>query len=331
MLQLCTYAPLSEEGARFPMSMMASGVWAGAIPAEEVYNLRSVIGDNATVKSELERIGYLGKTPCSYESMPMAAHFELHIEQGPILESEKRKVGIVQGVQAYKWFTVQVTGRDAHTGTTPFENRADALLASAKMMQHAHRTATKYGARASTGMLTLEPGSTNTIPGIVRFSLDIRAPEDQIVDRVEGHLREAFEKIGGYEGVKLEGKTYDYSEGGTKGLPTGVAWTVDSVSSAVKFHPDCISCVKDSAAGLFGPEAEKLTEDMVSGAGHDSVHASKRCPTSMIFVPCRNGVSHNPEEFATDEDCAVGAQVLTGAVVRYDRLRAEREHARYRV
>ncbi|KAF2096382.1 amidase [Rhizodiscina lignyota] len=316
----------NEEGARFPLSMCASGVWAGATPIEEAYNLHSVIHDNATMKAELERIGYLGETPCSYEAMPMAAHFELHIEQGPILEAEKRKVGAVVGVQAYKWFTVQVTGRDAHTGTTPLENRADALLASARMMQHAHRAATKYGARASTGILTLEPGSTNTIPGSVRFSLDVRAPSDEIVAQVEEHCREAFTKIGAHEGVQLEGKAYDYTEGGTKGLPCGVEWTVDSVSPAVNFHPDCITCVKESAAGLFGAsEVGTLTKDMVSGAGHDSVHASKRCPTSMIFVPCRNGVSHNPEEYATDEDCAIGAQVLTGAVVRYDRLRAKKE------
>jgi hypothetical protein len=91
--------------------MMGSGVWAGQVPLENAYNLKSVIGDKETLKSELERIGYLGSTPASYKSMPMAAHFELHIEQGPILEAEEKKIGVVQGVQAYKWFTVDVEGR----------------------------------------------------------------------------------------------------------------------------------------------------------------------------------------------------------------------------
>lgn len=104
----------SEEGARFPMSMCASGVWAGETSLEAAYNLKEVGGGTATMKSELERIGYLGSTPASYKAMPMGAHFELHIEQGPILEAEKRKVGIVKGVQAYKWFTIEVSGRGMH-------------------------------------------------------------------------------------------------------------------------------------------------------------------------------------------------------------------------
>lgn len=101
----------SEEGARFPISMVASGVWSGDIPLERAHNLREVGGGTSTMRSELERIGYLGKTPASHDSLPMAAHFELHIEQGPILETEKKKIGVVQGVQAYRWFTIDVKGR----------------------------------------------------------------------------------------------------------------------------------------------------------------------------------------------------------------------------
>ena len=118
----------NEEGARFPISMVASGVWSGEIPLEKAHNLREVGGGTATMKSELERIKYLGAVQASHEVTPMAAHFELHIEQGPILEAEKRKVGIVQGVQAYRWFNVSVRGQDCHTGTTSFAHRADALL-----------------------------------------------------------------------------------------------------------------------------------------------------------------------------------------------------------
>ncbi|KIW01126.1 hypothetical protein, variant [Verruconis gallopava] len=308
----------NEEGARFPVSMISSGVWAEQIPLERAHNLKEVGGGTATMKSELERIGYMGSTPASYRSVPMAAHFELHIEQGPILEAEERKIGIVKGVQAYKWFTVEVRGRDTHTGTTPFERRADAMLAASKMILYSHRAATRAGARASTGILVLEPGSTNTVPGYVRFSLDVRALEDAKVDAVEEDCRRAFAAIAAGEDV--DGLNKD----GTPGLACSVDITVDSVSPAIKFHEDCISCVREASKGLFGDQFDNLTKEMISGAGHDSVYTSYVCPTSMIFIPCRDGVSHNPTEYSKPEDCALGAQVLLQSVLRYDKLRASR-------
>ena len=300
--------------------MVSSGVWAGDIPLEKAHNLKEVGSGIATMKSELERIGYLGSTPASHKSIPMAAHFELHIEQGPILESTESKIGIVKGVQAYKWFTIEVYGRDTHTGTTPFDRRADAMLTASKMILFSHRAATRRGARASTGILVLEPGSTNTVPGYVRFSLDVRAPEDSTVDAVEAECREAFEAIAA--GKDVDNLNHDC----TPGLPRTVSIKVDSVSPAVKFHDDCIASVRSASEGLFGAEKmEQLTKDMISGAGHDSVYTSYVCPTSMIFIPCRDGVSHNPREYSTPEDCALGAQVLMQSVLRYDRLRAEKE------
>ncbi|KAJ9665588.1 hypothetical protein H2201_004279 [Coniosporium apollinis] len=308
----------NEEGARFPISMVSSGVWAGSIPLEHAHNLREVGGGTATMKSELERIGYLGSVPASHTSIPMAAHFELHIEQGPILEAENRKIGIVKGVQAYRWFTVTVRGGDCHTGTTDFKNRADALLAASKMILQSHRAATRMKALASTGILTLRPGSTNTVPGTVRFSLDIRAAKDETVEGLEKQLKRDFAAIAAGEDVG------NLNEGGTPGKPCEVEWRTDSVSEAIGFHEDCISCVTESARGIFGDKAEDLTKSMISGAGHDSVYTSKRVPTSMIFVPSKDGVSHNPVEYTSPEDCALGAQVLLGAVLRYDRMRAGR-------
>lgn len=299
--------------------MVSSGVWAGEIPLERAHSLVEVGGGTATMKSELARIDYLGSIPASHKSIPMAAHFELHIEQGPILETEKRKVGIVKGVQAYRWFTVEVRGRDTHTGTTPLERRADAMLAASKMILFSHRAGTRAGARASTGILVLEPGSTNTVPGYVRFSLDLRAPADETVEAVEAKCRAAFADIAA--GRDVDGLNKDYTEG----LPCSVEITVDSVSPAINFHDDCIACVRDASKGLFGAEAEGLTKEMISGAGHDSVYTSYVCPTSMIFIPCRDGVSHNPKEFSTPEDCAIGAQVLMQSVLRYDKLRASKE------
>lgn len=308
----------NEEGARFPLSMVSSAVWAEDYPLSDAHNLKEVGGGSATMKSELERIGYLGEVEPTYKATPMAAHFELHIEQGPVLETEQRKIGIVQGAQAKRWFTVEVVGQDTHTGTTPLHMRADALLTASKMLLHSHRVATKHNAYVSTGILNLEPGSTNTVPGIVRFSLDIRSPQDSVVEAVEQELRTSFAAIASGEEV------FNLNEGCTPGRPCTVTFKPDIATAAIHFHPDCISCVRDSAADLFGADADKLTKDLVSGAGHDSCYTSMRCPTSMIFVPSRDGLSHNPREFTKDEDCVLGAQVLLGSVLRYDRLRWDR-------
>jgi hydantoinase/carbamoylase family amidase len=308
----------NEEGARFPISMVSSGVWAGSIPLSHAHNLREVGNGTATMKSELQRIGYLGDVECSHEAIPLAAHFELHIEQGPILEAENRKIGIVQGVQAYKWFTVKVRGADCHTGTTSFSHRADALLAASKMIVYSHRAAARRGALASTGILTLKPGSTNTVSGSVDFSLDIRSPEDYIVEEVENDCREAFSALAA--GKDIDGLNTSFTPSSKS---CSVDWTLDTHSPATKFHPDCIACVTSAAGSIFGEQTEVLTKPMTSGAGHDSVYTSKRVPTTMIFVPSRDGVSHNPVEYTKPEDCAIGAQVLMQAVLRYDIRRAE--------
>lgn len=209
-------------------------------------------------------------------------------------------------------------GRDCHTGTTDFANRSDAMLTAAKMILHSHRLATKYSSLASTGILTLTPGSTNTVPGTVRFSLDIRAGEDDCLMRLEEDLKADFDKIARNEAVD------DLNNAGTIGKGCTVEWTLDAPSEAIKFDKDCIACVTDSAKDVFGNEFGNRTQEMTSGAGHDSVFTSYRVPTAMIFVPCKDGVSHNPVEYCSPEDCAYGAQVLLGAVLRYDKLRAER-------
>lgn len=317
----------NEEGARFPKSMVSSGVWAGDIPLEDAHNLKSVIpaNDTATMKSELERIGYLGSTPASWQSTPMAAHFELHIEQGPILEAENRRIGVVKGVQAYKWFTLTVKGRDAHTGATSFQHRADSLLTASKMILASHKIAHRHKALASTGILNLRPGSTNTVPGFVQFSLDVRAPQDETVDAVEAECREAFSAI--IAGEDVEGVNANCAPSDRQ---CSVEWRTDFVSPATYFHDDCIRCVQEAGGALCG-ESEvsglnigRWGKHMTSGAGHDSVYTNKRCPTSMIFIPCRDGVSHNPAEYSSPEACADGASVLMGAVLRYDKLRGER-------
>ncbi|KAF7917030.1 uncharacterized protein EAE98_010461 [Botrytis deweyae] len=314
----------NEEGARFPKSMISSGVWAHDIPLSVAHDLCEVNGP-ATMKSELERIGYFGATPTSYLDNPIGAHFELHIEQGPILEKSKTKIGAVTGVQAYRWYTITVRGRDCHTGTTDFENRSDAMLTAAKIILHSHNKAAEMGCLASTGILTLKPGSTNTVPGFVQFSLDIRSPEDQRLLNFEKELKRDFELIAAGEQMPTLGAS------GKRGKGCLVEWKMDTDSPATHFNKDCIRCVEESAGDLagtasgIGDQTEAVSESyrrMVSGAGHDSVYTSRHAPTSMIFVPCKDGVSHNPAEYCSPEDCGNGAQVLLGAMLRYDRLRA---------
>jgi hydantoinase/carbamoylase family amidase len=268
--------------------------------------------------SELSRIGYLGQTAASYEAMPMGAHFELHIEQGPLLEMANKRIGVVKGVQAYKWFTIKVKGRDTHTGTTDLKSRADALLVASKLILHSHRLATANNALASTGILNLKPGSTNTVPGEVSFSLDIRAPKDSTVQTMVDLIKQDFLAIAAGENIT------ESNLGCTLGLPCEVTITEDFDSPATNFHEDCINAVHQAAHSAIGPNAHDKIMDMTSGAGHDSVYTSKRCPTSMIFVPCREGVSHNPREYCKEEDCALGAQVLLQSVLRFDRMRDER-------
>ena len=253
----------NEEGARFPISMVSSGVWAGAYTLEKAHNLIEVGGGKATQRSELERIGYLGPLEASYKANPIGAHFELHIEQGPILESSGGKIGAVEGAQAFKWFIVTVKGRDCHTGTTDFENRSDAMLTAAKLILHSHNKASEYGCLASTGILILRPGSTNTVPGWVQFSLDIRSKEDTVVSKLEESLKEDFERIASGEDVG------GINTQGTRGRGCTVEWQFDTDSPATKFHEDCIKCVEASARDMLGMNAGSQVQRMTSGAGHD--------------------------------------------------------------
>lgn len=168
-------------------------------------------------------------------------------------------------MQAYRWYTITVLGRDCHTGTTDLAHRADALLTASKLILHSHRLATQHAALASTGILTLAPGSTNTVPGSVRFSLDVRTGDDARLQDVCERLQIDFTRIAGGEDVGgLNG-------GGTRGRACAVQWELDFASPATRFHPDCIGCVDASAKSLFADEGQEMTQEMISGAGHDSV------------------------------------------------------------
>jgi hydantoinase/carbamoylase family amidase len=285
----------NEEGARFPMMAVSSAVWSEAVALETAWNLAEVSasadGKKHTMKEELERIGYLGEQKASYQAFPFAAHFELHIEQGPILENEKRKVGVVKGVQAFKWFEVTVKGRDTHAGTTPFNARKDALLCAAKLIVSSNSIAKKHGGLSTTGILTPQPGSVNTMAHTVTFTLDVRHPLDHDLAAIEKECRAEFDRIAEKESEK--GCTLE--------------WKELVHSPAVHFHPDCVAAVEASAKEAcedlpMTAEDGKLWTHMISGAGHDSCYTNRRCPTSMIFSVTKEGISHNPQEYCSPED-----------------------------
>ncbi|ETI20504.1 hypothetical protein G647_08541 [Cladophialophora carrionii CBS 160.54] len=332
----------NEEGARFPVSMMGSSVWAGRIPIEKAWASRSVsVGArDATVKEELARIGYLGAVPCRFgdEGTPLGAHFELHIEQGPKLEQTRQKVGVVEGVQAYKWFTVTITGRESHAGTTDFDSRGDALFFAATFIQKVRKIAQSLQGLATIGIMQVSPGSVNTVPGQVTMSLDLRNPIDRGLRRMVTKVEEFVELVNngtvpvreqqvGSKKAKTSSRTVPSEEEQKYArmrqnplTKVHVDLKEDFSSDAIRFNAAAVKCIEESAESLVG--RDKI-QRITSGAGHDSVCTNMHCPTGMIFVPCKDGVSHNPSEWCEEEDCAIGANVLLHSVLRMDRLRKE--------
>jgi hydantoinase/carbamoylase family amidase len=286
--QITSYAPVAvvnwtnEEGARFPPAMLCSGVWGEAFTVEWAH-ARSELEGTATLKEELQRIGYLGTTPCSYDANPLLAHFEVHIEQGPILDKAEQAASVVKGVQSIRWYNVQITGREAHTGTTPMESRSDALLGAAKMIVATNHIVTEgelfeRGGRATIAVINSMPQSINTIAGNVRLGLDIRAPADSDVELIESLCKKRFQEVCDEHGLKMDFDNF---------------W----VSPALNFDPTMVQCVRESCSSI-GCNGKEL----VSGAGHDSVYTSRKVPTAMVFVRCRDGVSHNPNEYSRPEE-----------------------------
>ncbi|MFL5258563.1 MAG: Zn-dependent hydrolase [Hyphomicrobiales bacterium] len=282
----------NEEGSRFAPAMLASGVYAGVFTPDYAYSREDREGK--TFGAELERIGYRGDEPPS--SQKFQAMFELHIEQGPILEAESKMIGVVTGVQGMRWYEVTVKGQEAHTGATPMLLRRNALLGAARMIEAIHEIGMRHlPGVASVGLLENRPNSRNVVPGEVFFTVDLRHPDESVLDRMEAEYREALPKIA--EELKLE-------------LDEKRIWK----SPAVKFDAELIRCVRHGAE-----QAGYSTRDMASGAGHDAAYIARVAPTTMIFVPCAGGLSHNEEESTSFDECAAGSQVLLNAVLEYDR------------
>jgi N-carbamoyl-L-amino-acid hydrolase len=227
----------------------------------------------------------------------LGAHFELHIEQGPILEAEDKIIGVVTGVQGIRWYEAIVSGRDSHAGSTPMRLRRDALVAAARMVDAVQRVALAHAPDAvgTVGLIESRPNSRNVVPGEVFFTVDLRHPDDKVVAAMETALNVVLFEIAAESHVELEFK---------------LIWD----SPAVHFDAECVAAVRRAAEAGGYP-----TRDIVSGAGHDSAYIARVAPTTMVFVPCAGGLSHNELESAEKEHVAAGAAVLLRAVLETDR------------
>ncbi len=299
-----TYAPIevinwtNEEGSRFAPAMVASGVFAGAFTRDWAWAREDRAGE--AFGTALEAIGYRGSEPCG--AHPLSAFFELHIEQGPILEAESKEIGIVTGVQGMRWYEVTVTGEAAHTGATPMRLRKNALVGAARIVERINAIAERHApdALGAVGLMEVRPNSRNVVPGEVFFAVDLRHPQESMLDQLETEVMASLTEICEPRGLAVSSTRI---------------WQ----QAPVRFDAGCVAAVRRGAA-VAGFSAREI----VSGAGHDAAYVSRVAPTAMIFVPCRNGISHNEAEYTAKEQCAAGAQVLLQAVLDYDRALAER-------
>ena len=279
----------NEEGSRFAPSMIASGVYAGQFTLE--HGLSRPDPDGLTIGEELQRIGYAGDEEVG--ARDVHAYFEAHIEQGPILEAEDKTIGVVTGAQGQRWYEVTLTGVESHAGPTPMDRRKDALLGAARLVELVNRIglANPPNACATVGMIDAYPNSRNVIPGRVFLTIDFRHPDADVLAQMDADMRAGLDEIASGIGLELE---------------------IDQIMDLdpVGFDETCVGAVRQAA------EAQSYSlRDIISGAGHDACNIAAVAPTSMIFIPCIDGISHNEIEDAKPEWITAGGQVLLGAML----------------
>ena len=292
---IVTEAPLevvvwtNEEGSRFAPCMMGSGVFAEKFTLEET--LAKVDAEGVTVGEALNAIGYAGSRAVSGHAV--GAYFEAHIEQGPILEDERKTIGVVMGALGQKWFDLKLRGVEAHAGPTPMHLRKDALVGAAVIVGAVNRAALGHQPHAcgTVGCLQAYPGSRNVIPGEVRMTLDFRHLDPARLDSMIAEVREVIETT-----CEEHGLTYELTP--TADFPP------------LYFDKGCVEAVRGAAQGLGLSHM-----DIVSGAGHDAIFLAELGPAGMIFVPCEGGISHNEIENAAPDDLAAGCAVLLRAML----------------
>ncbi|CUI01159.1 Zn-dependent hydrolase [Leisingera aquaemixtae] len=279
----------SEEGTRYAPAMLSSGVFAGIHTQDWAYDREDAEGKK--FGDELKRIGWRGEEETG--ARKMHAFFELHIEQGPILEAEGKDIGVVTHGQGLSWTQVTITGKDAHTGSTPMPMRRNAGLAMARILEAVDEIAWSHAPHAvgAAGHIDVYPNSRNVIPGKVVFTVDFRSPELDVITDMENRLREKGTRIAEEMGVEIEFEKV----GGF---------------DPVAFDKGCVSAVRNAAERLGYSHL-----DIISGAGHDACWINRVAPTAMVMCPCVDGLSHNEAEEISKEWAEAGANVLFHAVV----------------
>ena len=278
----------NEEGSRFPMSMMGSAVWAGALELDEARSLRDRSG--VSVGEELDRLGWAGTSEFGRR---LGAYLELHIEQGPVLEESGSNIGVVTGAQGFRWYTVTLSGLPAHAGTTPMDRRRDPARALAAALDGLYKTilSSDPAARVTPAQFRSQPVSPNTVPSEVTFSLDLRHPDAAVLDQIENLARRIVGDAAARHGCKHR-------------------IDLDNDSPPVTFNERCVAAVAAAAE-----KSSYRHERIVSGAGHDACHVALKAPAAMIFVPCRDGLSHNEAESIEPTAAGEGATVLLHAAL----------------
>jgi len=279
----------NEEGARFAPAMIGSGVFCGEFDLNFAHAITDK--DGKSLGDELKEIDYAGGEKC--EPFPIKASYEVHIEQGPILEAKDKPVGIVTGVQGMRWFDIVLEGSPVHAGPTPMEMRRDPVKAMHKIISRIYDLTESRApdSRATFGDILVSPGSRNTVPEQIKLAVDIRHPDENVLDLMEHEMRDA---------AKEEAEKADVQ------LSIDVIWK----SPSVAFDQNCLIDIRQAVELLKMPHIE-----MISGAGHDSVYVSRVAPTAMIFVPCERGISHNEAENADPAHLTAGANVLLHSIL----------------
>ncbi len=280
----------NEEGSRFAPAMIASGVYAGLF--EKDYAWSRADSDGKTIGEELLRIGYKGDQACGDHTI--GALLEAHIEQGPILEANHKQIGVVQGGQGVRWYDLMIKGQDSHAGSTPMLGRRDALVAAADMIGRIQGLALDFAPDGvgTVGEMSVMPNSRNTIPGEVFLTVDIRHPNGETLDRMAKQFSQTGKDLARYHGVEI---------------------VIEELwhNPPVQFDQTCIDAVASSST-----ELGYTHQEIVSGAGHDACQVCRVAPTSMIFVPCAGGLSHNEQESAEPADLEAGCNVLLQAMLK---------------
>jgi N-carbamoyl-L-amino-acid hydrolase len=286
---ICIANWTNEEGSRFAPAMMASAAYVGAFTTEDILSRRDA--DGITVGEALDRIGYRGEAAVGAQKF--SSFVELHIEQGPILEAEAKTIGVVDSGQGVLWYDGRITGFESHAGSTPMPLRRDALAALSEIVLAIERIAIQHGPRAvgTVGEAVIANPSRNVIPGEIAFTVDCRSADAAIMEALDRDLRVAAAEIAGRRQVDIV---------------LDLVWH----KPPTHFDPALVDAVEQAATAL-GYSHRRIT----SGAGHDACNLNTILPAAMVFVPCKDGVSHNELEDATQGDCAAGANVLMHTVL----------------